>query len=210
MNYLAHFLLALPRPLWVAGALAGDFVKGPLRGEFSVELEQGIMLHRRIDSFSDALPGLRAFRQGLDPEARPYSGAILDLVFDQQLAQRFSQFHSVSLETFSDQVNATLSAMAPHLDAGSLRFAEHMARNNLLCAYREDAVIALAATAIARRSRKPPLVHAAFEAVRERRLDVAMLFQSSFPDIVAHSASIKLEFDPGLQIIDGPLPHCAH
>ena len=32
----------------IAGALLGDFVKGPLRGEYESALERGIRLHREL------------------------------------------------------------------------------------------------------------------------------------------------------------------
>ena len=67
MNYLAHFHLSHGNDDWMTGALLGDFVKGPLKGERSKALEQGILLHRKIDAFTDRHPQLNATQQLFDP-----------------------------------------------------------------------------------------------------------------------------------------------
>mgnify|MGYP003629303282 FL=1 len=67
MNYLAHFHLAqqlasrcglderdaMQQGLLIGGLL-GDFVKGPLRGNYPATWEVGIRLHRRIDALTDS------------------------------------------------------------------------------------------------------------------------------------------------------------
>ena len=53
MKYLAHFHLAGIDEGLISGALLGDFVKGPLRGDFDAAVERGISLHRNIDAFSE-------------------------------------------------------------------------------------------------------------------------------------------------------------
>ena len=56
MNYLAHLLLAEPSREGLLGSLLGDFVKGPLGDRYPEQLRRGIVLHRAIDSFTDAHP----------------------------------------------------------------------------------------------------------------------------------------------------------
>lgn len=197
MNYLAHFLLAQPKAEWVAGALAGDFVKGPLRGAMCAGIEQGILLHRRIDACSDRLPLLREYRLGLPHAWRRFSGPALDLLFDQQLALKWPNYHCWPLREFSAMVNATLFAQLEHLDANSQRFAAHLASHDLLCAYQFDSTISRAARAMASRSRYQSQVLAAFEGMFQRPGEVAELFDAAFPEIIAATADIKLELDPG-------------
>jgi acyl carrier protein phosphodiesterase len=54
MNYLAHLHLGGQEPDALLGSLYGDFVKGPLRGQWPAKVEAGIRLHRRIDAFTDS------------------------------------------------------------------------------------------------------------------------------------------------------------
>ena len=80
MNYLAHFHLAGEQPAMIRGALLGDFVKGPLRGQFDAITERGIELHRKIDAFSGRADDIRIASQALAPELRRYAGIITDVV----------------------------------------------------------------------------------------------------------------------------------
>ena len=57
MNFLAHLLLGSQSPEQALGSMLGDFVKGPVhRLELPKPVREGIVLHRRIDSFTDAHP----------------------------------------------------------------------------------------------------------------------------------------------------------
>ena len=70
MNYLAHFHLAGEQPAMIKGALLGDFVKGPLRGQFDAATERGIELHRNIDAFSAIPKPLSTLERVPAPKAR--------------------------------------------------------------------------------------------------------------------------------------------
>jgi acyl carrier protein phosphodiesterase len=196
VNYLAHFLLAQPRPGWVVGALLGDFHKGPLRGELPEELEQGVFLHRRIDSCSDQLPRLQRYRLGLPATWRRFSGAVLDLLFDQQLARKWSSFHDEPLEHFAITVDEVLAAHPQWLYGASQRFARRLAQHRLLPAYRDDKVIEASVQAVARRSRYGEQVLAAFDGLRCRPEEVTRLFAECFPQIIKTADGIKSGFGP--------------
>ncbi|MEC8942826.1 MAG: DUF479 domain-containing protein, partial [Verrucomicrobiota bacterium] len=56
MNYLAHLYLAGPTDASRIGNLLGDFVKGTpasLEGAYPVEVIAGIVMHRKLDRFTD-------------------------------------------------------------------------------------------------------------------------------------------------------------
>ena len=56
MNYLAHFYLADGSPDALVGSLLGDFVKGDDHADYPPEIQRAILIHRQIDSFTDAHP----------------------------------------------------------------------------------------------------------------------------------------------------------
>ena len=87
MNFLAHILLSGSRSDMQIGGFLGDFVKGPLRGEFPPEIEAGIQLHRSIDAHTDSLPALQALRALLPLEWRRYNGILSDVLYDHFLAR---------------------------------------------------------------------------------------------------------------------------
>ena len=54
MNYLAHAFLSFEDEAIVVGNLLGDFVKGRAQLEhYPLNIQNGVILHRHIDQFSD-------------------------------------------------------------------------------------------------------------------------------------------------------------
>src|SRR6266852_3492368 len=108
MNYLAHLFLAGDSPESLIGNLAGDFVKGPIRDQFTPGIREGIMQHRRIDSFTDRHPEVAAFRRVLIPDHGHYSRVISDVFFDHFLATSWSRYAVESLDDFLEHVYAAI------------------------------------------------------------------------------------------------------
>jgi acyl carrier protein phosphodiesterase len=95
MNYLAHAYLTGTRgDLVLMGNLMGDFVKGNKYLQYEFEVQQGILLHRNIDTFVDAHPLLSEAKQLLRPHYGLYSGALLDVLWDHFLANDRAVFSS--------------------------------------------------------------------------------------------------------------------
>jgi len=112
LNYLAHFYFAEPDPDLLVGGLLGEFVKGPLRGEYTPGLELGIQLHRFIDSTTDQHPKQSAVRELLPNELGRYSSIINDMLCDHFLARHWEQFHSIALTEFTEHCMTHLNARA--------------------------------------------------------------------------------------------------
>lgn len=109
MNYLAHFHLAqqlashsgLDRQGLLIGGLLGDFVKGPLRGDYPAAWEVGIRLHRRIDALTDSHPRVTECLDALPTNFRRYGGIMLDVCFDHCLSLRWDELHPSPLAHFT-------------------------------------------------------------------------------------------------------------
>ena len=54
MNYLAHIYLSGTDEKTLVGNFIGDFIKGNKYASYPVDIQNGILLHRKIDSFTDA------------------------------------------------------------------------------------------------------------------------------------------------------------
>ncbi|HAH23283.1 MAG TPA: DUF479 domain-containing protein, partial [Prolixibacteraceae bacterium] len=67
MNYLAHIYLSGDSEEITVGNFIGDFVKGNRHQEFPEQVAFGILLHRRIDSFTDQHALVRECIQLLRP-----------------------------------------------------------------------------------------------------------------------------------------------
>lgn len=150
MNYLAHFHLAYGDHDLMIGALLGDFVKGPLRGGHIRPVENGIILHRRIDAFTDRHQLLKHSHQEFEPVFRRYSGIMTDVVFDHFLSKHWEKFHPQPLVDFSEEVFKLLRNN-PVLSAPAQKMADALDRNKLFALYRDWDTVNSALTHIGQR-----------------------------------------------------------
>lgn len=171
MNYLAHALLAGPQPTDRVGGVIGDFVKGPLPPGppwLPSALCEGVVLHRRIDSFADTDPAFRRSRARMSTERRRVSGVLVDMFYDHFLALHWPQFHPQALPDFTAQTYREIHAhlAAPPVDMAAVL--ERMATHDWLGSYRDADNVALAIDRMSRhRMRSPnPLLGAGEELQR--------------------------------------------
>ena len=109
MNYLAHAYLSFGNPAWTTGNLISDFVKGKKRYDYPEDIQQGIALHRAIDTYTDAHEGIVSAKEIFRPHYRLYSGAFVDVAFDHFLANDRGQFENeAALEAFTATAYAAL------------------------------------------------------------------------------------------------------
>ena len=92
MNYLAHLYLAKDSAELMIGSILGDFVKGSQKDQYPSEIKNGIELHRKIDSYTDAHVMTRASRKLYSPLRRRFAGIIVDLCYDHFLYRHWSKF----------------------------------------------------------------------------------------------------------------------
>lgn len=62
--------------------MIADFIKNKERENFPLEIQEGIKLHRAIDTFTDSHPAVSEAKKIFSPLVRLYSGAFVDVAFD--------------------------------------------------------------------------------------------------------------------------------
>lgn len=109
MNFLAHAYLSFNDPEILVGNMISDFVKGKNKFTYSGGIQNGIMLHRAIDKFTDDHDATKAAKLFFKPAYRLYAGAFVDVVYDHFLATDKKIFFSnAELEIFCDHVYQVL------------------------------------------------------------------------------------------------------
>lgn len=101
MNYLAHIYLSGSDKDLIFGNFIADAVRGNAYKHYSKKVQQGILLHRSIDAFTDAHPIFRKHSKIFFKDHSHYSRVILDVLYDHLLAKNWKQHHPEDLSVFS-------------------------------------------------------------------------------------------------------------
>jgi acyl carrier protein phosphodiesterase len=136
LNYLAHAYLSFNHPEILVGNLISDFVKGKKKFDYPPVIQQGIMLHRAIDEFTDGHEATKEAKEFFRPHYRLYSGAFVDVLYDHFLATDENEFSETSLFGFSQRVYATLETYIKWLPEQFAAMLPYMKHHNWLYNYR--------------------------------------------------------------------------
>jgi acyl carrier protein phosphodiesterase len=168
----------------MVGNLLGDFVRKGGEGVFSGTMQRGILLHRKIDGFTDRHPVFRRSRRRIRPELRRFGGIAVDLFYDHFLAQEFSRYHDIPLEQFAEQFYRLLEHYEPQLPPKLQQIMPSMIERNWLVSYREVDAIERALSRISLRLSRP---NALGDTAKDFRLcydDFSSDFEEFFPDLL--------------------------
>lgn len=109
MNFLFHMLLSGNDDHILVGNFMGDFVKGPLAERFPARINQGITLHRRIDSFASRSELFQQSRRRLDSYYGLYRGVMVDLFYDHFLVTEWSNWSDEPLNDYLVRTRAIIT-----------------------------------------------------------------------------------------------------
>ncbi len=103
MNYLGHLYFSNNDSELMTANLFGDFVKGRDLSSYTPKVQEGILLHRKIDSYINQSETVLILMRKLYESLPKVSGVAIDLFFDHLLAKHWGQFHPVPLDAYLNQ-----------------------------------------------------------------------------------------------------------
>ena len=184
MNYLAHAWLSFNQPEILVGNMISDFVKGKKRFSFSEHIQQGIMLHRSIDEFTDAHDATKKAKQFLKPAVGLYAGAFIDIAYDHFLANDSNEFNNDdSLLNFSLSVYKTLNKHEASLPERFARTLPYMENDNWLFNYKTLYGSEQSFKGLMHRAKYLENNSTVFEAFQKNYESLQLCYESFFPDV---------------------------
>lgn len=189
MNFLAHCLLAHPGEGFVAGGILGDFVKGNIPESLPRELRAGVRLHRRIDSFSNRLPAMKASARRFPPPLRRVAPVLLDIVADHCLAHSWSRHGIGDLGDFTHRAYAAVERYGDWVPARGRVFVQRMIETDLLARYADPAVVHRAMRHVLERLKQGSLGVQLADVLDEGMPVLAQDFDGYFPRLEAFARS---------------------
>lgn len=186
VNYLAHLYLAKDNPESLIGNLLGDFLKGVDQKQFSVDIQQGIELHYKIDAYTDSHPMFREAKRLISPERRRYAGVLIDVFYDHFLAKDWKNYSSMTLKSFSQKVYVVLWQNQLILPDKLRQALPNMIEQDWLVSYQDIGGIEHALNRLAQRAKKGSLLIGSVEELKAHYGELYLSFQIFFPELVSY------------------------
>ncbi len=135
MNFLAHSHLSGNNKNLMIGNFIADAVKGKKYKNFPEGISKGIILHRKIDYFTDKHIIVGKSMNLIRPDYAKFSGIIVDIYYDHFLAANWSDYSSESYDGYVHGVYSLLKRNFLMLPARSKRILPFMIAQDWLGAY---------------------------------------------------------------------------
>ena len=135
MNFLAHLFLSGKNNQLRIGNFIGDWVKGRKYNDYPPDIRNGIILHRKIDSYTDAHHLTRRCTKLFRPKYKKYSGVVVDIVFDYFLTQNWTKYSDISLADFAESCYTVLSNEKKQLPEYVQKILPNLISSNRLVKY---------------------------------------------------------------------------
>ncbi|CAH8286376.1 acyl carrier protein phosphodiesterase [Mariniflexile fucanivorans] len=187
MNYLAHIYLSGENDLVTIGNFIADGIKGKSYKKYQKNIQTGILLHRNIDTFTDAHPTVRLSTKRLHEKYGHYSGIIVDILYDHFLAKNWSRYSDVPLNEY---VGNFYNSLEIHYDILPLRIQKmmpYMLTDNWLLNYASIHGISRVLEGMNRRTKNRSGMNEAVKELEEFYSDFENEFSSFFDELIFFS-----------------------
>ena len=196
MNFLAHSFLTFSDGQ-IVGQFLEDFIRNKERFSFPKEIQDGITMHRAIDTFTDAHPAIHEAKKVFSPLVRLYSGAFVDVSMDYFLATDFSQNSLQGWKNHSLKVYQVLNENLQYFPEAFKRMLEKMEYDDWLFNYRENRGIKFSMQNVLNKAKYLDKDIPVFQAFLYNKDVLQKCYDEFFPDLLAHAkaenALLRLE-----------------
>lgn len=186
MNFLAHIYLSGENDLIKIGNFMADGIRGKHYEYLPSKVQKGIVLHRAIDSYTDAHPIFRQSTKRLHSRYHHYAGVIVDVFYDHFLAKNWANYSNEKLEDFVERFYQSLDTHQEILTEKTLHMKPYMIENNWLVNYQYKHGIAQILTQMDRRTKDVSLMQYAIEELEQYYGEFEAEFTEFFIDLIAH------------------------
>ncbi len=183
LNFLAHLLLTKSSESLMVGSFLGDFVKGPINGDFPPGITAGIQHHRLVDATTDSHPDHQYLRTLFSPYRRRYAGVILDIAYDHILSETWSQFSDENMDSFINRSYEILENHAHAFPDRAKRFLFYMLREDALRQYGSMDGVRITLNRMANRGRYHPPLYDSHEEILELKTEIKERLFTLLPDL---------------------------
>lgn len=190
MNYLAHSFLTFTDGQ-IVGQFLEDFIRNKDRYSFPKDIQDGITLHRAIDTFTDSHPAIHEAKKVFAPLVRLYAGAFVDVAMDYFVANDLQLKTLKGWKDHSRKVYRVLNEHYEFLPENFRRMLEKMEQDDWLYHYRQDQNIKFSMRNVLNKAKYLEKDIPVFEAFLDHKDVLQKCYDDFFPDLLEHAKGIN-------------------
>jgi acyl carrier protein phosphodiesterase len=190
MNFLAHIYLSCDNKDLLIGNFIADFIKNNELSNFSSEVQKGIILHRQIDTYTDAHPLVKKGTRRLQKKHHKYAPVIVDVWYDYLLANNWSRYSSESLDDFCEGVYKILEDRINEFPTKIQQRLPMMIEHKWLQSYGTDEGIRYTFKWLSERLSKPEYLDGVVENLLSFNVELTEEFNLFFPEVIEYVKEI--------------------
>ncbi|WP_248722848.1 ACP phosphodiesterase [Seonamhaeicola sp. ML3] len=192
MNYLAHIYLSGDNDLVTLGNFIADGIKGSRYKKYPKNIQIGILLHRHIDTFTDAHKTVRLSTKRLHEKYGHYSGIIVDILYDHFLAKNWNKYSNTPLEVYVENFYSSLNEHYTILPARVQKMMPYLIADNWLLSYASIEGISRVLDGMNRRTKNKSSMNEAINELKTFYTEFENEFTLFFDELISF-ANEKLE-----------------
>lgn len=190
MNYLAHLYLSFDDEQLLVGNYIADAVKGRQIEQFPEGIKNGIILHRKIDEFTDNHPVVEQSKSRIRSRYRKYAGVVVDMYYDHYLAAGWPNYTDIPIQQFTKKAYRTLFKYYMKMPGKMKRILPAMAAGNWLASYADVDNIGLALRGMSMRTKFDSGMENGRDELIEFYNEIRKDFEIFFPQLIDFSNQV--------------------
>lgn len=187
MNFLAHIYLSFDDVQITLGNFFADHIRGNKYKHFPEKIQKGIILHREIDTFTDAHPIAKQSSKRLHKNYSHYSRVIVDIYYDHFLAKNWDNYSNVPLKEYVYGFYDLLEENYEILPLPTKRMMPYMIADNWLLNYANLAGIDRVLNGMNRRTQNKSKMNFAILDLEEHYKEFENEFTAFFEELITFS-----------------------
>ena len=187
MNFLAHIYLSFGDDDITLGNFIADSIRGNKYRHLPERVQKGILLHRDIDTYTDAHDIPKKSSKRLHKNYSHYSRVIVDIFYDHFLAKNWSSYSDIPLDVFVENFYVLLEDNYGILPQGVKRMMPYMITNNWIYNYSTMDGIGRVLSGMNRRTKNKSKMNFAILDLEEHYEAFEVEFTSFFEELIIFS-----------------------
>ncbi len=187
MNFLAHIYLSFDDPEITLGNFFADHIRGNKYQHLPIKVQKGILLHREIDTYTDAHRIAKQSSKRLHKNYSHYSRVIVDIYYDHFLAKNWNVYSELVLDEFVTNFYHLLQENFEILPLGTQRMMPYMVADNWLVNYANLEGISRVLHGMNRRTNNRSRMNYAIDDLQEHYEAFESEFTAFFKELITFS-----------------------